>query len=360
MLFIITFFHFSGFDRFMIVLVENYFMIEWAWQSYVVIVFAFIGLIGFSFNYIALILVSINLAIIPFNFVSAFINRVGAGYFFSFCGSFSYKKNVKIAIILGATVGSALILFEGVMLALVRDPWALSGKGMFTNPSFSLTATFSLLLLRGKKLKGWHFLFCALLVISSIISGARVTIAITIILTIYYFRHKSIIVFLISLMITLMLYLLPYSSNLVAVNKMLFTFSEIYVAAEQVMRSQEKFESQVTTEVQPTSASERLAGLHSLRGAMPGLLLPLRADIKPDDVGHIGLILYISNYGIILLLFVVFLSLKILPAREFLILFTLSLFFTDPILTFGVGLALLRLADPQAPTFNHGKWRVCQ
>jgi hypothetical protein len=368
----LMFLFFSGIDRFVVDKVHVIVEVDWLWQAYVFAAMVSIGLIySTQYSLLALGLAALNLVLLPFNHSSAFLNRVGFAFWIGTCAKIKTEtNNYYYAIALGALIGSISVIIDAVLV--VWTP-RLVGSGFFLNPSFAITLLLALFALSSSaddSVIQRHLPFLAGVILAAVIlSAARASIVMALVALPIVLTPKRLVISLATgMLIVFCVYSLPHGEHLVFSQKIKSTWGESIQAIEIVLRkispATEVDKVSPATEVDKvspaaevdkvspaaevaTSASERAAGLLVLSDLAARLLFPL-SKVTPNDVGHIGAILYLSVFGLLLLIVYVIAAAWVLTLRNLILISYLMVFFTSPLLHFGLGILYLHmLASPK-------------
>lgn len=349
---VIFFMHFSGLEAVIIGEIQDGLHIEWAHQAYVFVCLIFFGLYFFTPHPLKIGLLLLNLVLLPFNTYAAFINRLNFGFWMAQCGERLRSNLVKQAIFWGAAVGVTAVIAEALLLRFAEQPWALVAKGVYESASMTAVLPLALIALaagRSGPIKPSDWILAGFCLCACLLSASRLSILLCSLAILLLYRFHAAKAFAVCLVAFVSVLSVPGAASgpdgLVTYSRLLGLPTELAgaVSTDPVLEDDSRVS--LPESVVPTSSLERMVGWWNASEVGWRLLWPL-SGLQPDEVGHIGILLYASVFGVVILSIYVAALFFVLSFRELVLFGLLSLVFTDPILMFGLAMIALRHAAP--------------
>ena len=335
---IIVFSFYSGLDKYILNNATESSRLDWLEQLYYFAAMVALGLCNPRITWKHVFLILTDMLLVLFNTNSRFVNRINAAFWIGVSGGCYSKKWIYLAVKIGVLVGAFSVIVESLGIAIADQPWTRTPSGLYSNPSFAIIGILSLPIIYRDK---YAAEITSLILAATFLSGARVSIFLGILTIPFYLRWISLKSFAISAAIVLAIFMSPNSNNLGVIAK-LESYKIEYGAIKNTIACQQSKADDVCniSGAKTTSGSLRVQGLFILEREGARLFFPL-ASVRPNEIGHIGLLLYLSVYGLVLGLVYALLGMSLLPISVGIYMLYLSLFFTQPIMSFGVGFLVL-------------------
>ncbi len=333
----IVFLFFSGLDRVIFhwmwpLAATN----EWAEQAYRVLAMCLLAGPSIQLHAVTLFLVVINLVILPFNQLSPFINRSNVGFWAGHLSHSPMSRLIQSTASVAGVVGALSVL--GDLVYISHTAARVVPVGFFTNPSFAIPLALSLFFINSERPRPE---LSGVVLAASLATSSRAVWILALCVVILLFKRSSLRPIVVATVIFGCGLLYPGSYQITVLNKIVAMGADVMNLLQLVFGSSGASDA---TQVQPGSASERLAGLKALYNNGVRSFWPL-SPIHPNAVGHIGAVLYLSVYGLLLGVAYVILAALVASRLVLLLVAFLLLFYADPILYFGIGLLALRGVD---------------
>lgn len=351
-LIIVIFFFFTGLDRAIVLGIASPLLAtDWLYQLYVLGAMICFALGGIQLNRWFAFNAALNLILLPLNSTSAFVNRTNLCFWLGYAGQLS-EKLMRKTVVAAVVLGSIVVVIDGLKITFVSFDRGYAA-GFFLNPNYVCVLALGIPFLAQTK---YPMSLSTLVAIACVFSGSHGSILICLVVLAFTFRLQMLRVVIPATLFTAA-FALTFPPHLNYSGK---TYDRATLAYELGM-------SQVQAVVGPQIAAmmgsswkppPRRPSQAVLRDMVVDarvestqvatdlglrMFLPL-ADIHADQVGHVGLILYLGVYGIPLGAAYAFCVYKVIPLRDFVVLAIGLLIFTDPILEIGIGILALRAA----------------